>query len=88
MEGMLNYYKANYPPPPYKEPATKPPKVKCPVLMIHGLQDKALLATGLNNTWEWVEKDLTTVTVPDADHFVQQDAADLVTRRMVSWLAH
>lgn len=86
-EAMLNYYKANYPREPYTEQASSLPKVKCPVLVLHGLKDKALHASGLNNTWEWVEKDLTIVTLPDADHFVQQDAADEVTKRMTSWLS-
>ena len=87
-EGMLNYYKANYPREPYEGNRKRAgPKVKCSVLMIHGLKDKALLAAGLNNTWEWVERDLTIVTLPQADHFVQQDAADEVTSTMVRWLA-
>ena len=85
-EAMLNYYKANYPREPYEERTEPLPKVKCPVLMIHGLNDQALLSGGLNNTWEWLEKDLTLVTVPGAGHFVQQDAADLVTRSMLMWL--
>lgn len=84
--GMLNFYKANYPREPYVLPATEGPKVKCPVLLIHGLKDRALLPGALNDTWKWVEKDLTLVTVPEADHWVQQDAADLVTRTMVGWL--
>ena len=86
-EGMLNYYKANYPREPYEQPKEELPKVMCSVLMIHGLKDKALLAGALNNTWEWLEKDLTLVTLPDAGHFVQQDASDAVTRAIVSWLA-
>ena len=84
-EGMLNYYKANYPRTPYQQ-MTDFPKVKCSVLMIHGLKDTALLPGGLNDTWQYVEQDLTLITVPDASHFVQQDAADLVTREMVRWL--
>ena len=86
MEGMLNYYKANYPRKPYKKPKQTFPKVKCPVLMFHGLKDKYLLAGALNGTWNWVEKDLTLITIPSAGHFVQQDAADLVTKKMVRWL--
>jgi epoxide hydrolase 4 len=87
-EAMLNYYKANYPrpdaPPP---PADTPfPKVKVPVLMFHGLEDQALLPGALNGTWQWVEKDLTLVTVPGASHFVQQDAARIVSDTMVDWL--
>jgi pimeloyl-ACP methyl ester carboxylesterase len=86
LEGMLNYYKINYPREPYKDDREFPP-VKCPVLMIHGLQDRYLLPGALNDTWKWVEKDLTLVTVPKAGHFVHRDAAPLVTRTMVRWLA-
>jgi pimeloyl-ACP methyl ester carboxylesterase len=87
-EAMLNYYKQNYPrgsgadappPPPL-------PKVKMPVLMFHGLNDTALNAEGLSGTWNWLEKDLTLVTVPGAGHFVQQDAAELVSNTMRWWL--
>jgi len=87
MEAMLNYYKRNYPREPYVEDTSPVIKVKAPVLMIHGLNDTALNAHGLNNTWEWLEKDLTLVTIPGAGHFVQQDASDLVTRSIRMWLA-
>jgi pimeloyl-ACP methyl ester carboxylesterase len=89
IEAMLNYYKANYPRPDAPPPATPPPpppKVKVPVLMFHGLNDQALLPGALNGTWQWVERDLTIVTIPGADHFVQQDAADLVSTTMRDWL--
>ncbi|MGD9722069.1 MAG: alpha/beta fold hydrolase [Pirellulales bacterium] len=86
-EGMLNYYKANYPREPYTESASSQlPPVKCPVLMFHGLKDKALLSGALNGTWDWIDNDLTLVTIPGADHFVQQDAAEKVTKCMVAWL--
>jgi pimeloyl-ACP methyl ester carboxylesterase len=85
MEGMLNYYKANYPREPYQA-ITDVPAVKCPVLMIHGLKDTALLPGALNGTWDWIDNQLTLVTIPKAGHFVQQDAAPVVTRTMVRWL--
>jgi pimeloyl-ACP methyl ester carboxylesterase len=85
LEGMLNYYKANYPREPYQADRDFPP-VKCPVLMIHGLGDQALLPGALNDTWKWLEKDLTLITVPKAGHFVHRDAPELVTRSMVRWL--
>ena len=98
-EAMLNYYKANYPRPP--EPASAGaaqttagtglaapdmPNVRCPVLMFHGLDDTALLPGALAGTWNWVDADLTLVTIPGADHFVQQDASDLVSTTMRDWL--
>jgi pimeloyl-ACP methyl ester carboxylesterase len=85
-EAMLNYYKQNYPREPYKEDTSPIIKVKAPVLMIHGLGDTALLPGALNNTWEWLEKDLTLVTIPGASHFVQQDASEMVTRSIRMWL--
>jgi len=94
LEGMLNYYKAKLPtqlPDDKDRAGAQPavpafPAVTCPVLLIHGLKDQALLPGALNDTWNWVEKDLTLVTIPGAGHFVQQDAADLVTRTIVAWL--
>lgn len=85
-EAMLNYYKQNYPRKPYKEDQPPINKVMMPVLMFHGLDDKALLPGALNDTWQWLEKDLTLVTIPGAGHFVQQDAAAKVSRTMKMWL--
>ncbi|MDP6555204.1 MAG: alpha/beta hydrolase [Pirellulaceae bacterium] len=87
MEGMLNYYKANYPSESSGDPTLEFPKVQCSVLMFHGLKDTALLPGALNETWNWVAKDLTLITIPNAGHFVQHDAAELVTKKMVGWLA-
>ena len=84
---MLNYYKANYPREPYTEDTSPLVKVQAPVLMFHGLKDTALLAGALNNTWDWLDKDLTLVTVPNAGHWVQADASDLVSKTMKWWLA-
>ena len=83
---MLNYYKRNYPREPYAEDPSPVVKVKAPVLMFHGLKDWALLPPALNGTWDWLERDLTLVTIPEASHFVQQDAADKVSRMMRAWL--
>ena len=43
-EGMLNFYKANYPalPEPGTAPPPAPPRLQMPVLVFHGLQDTAL----------------------------------------------
>jgi epoxide hydrolase 4 len=83
---MLSYYKQNYPREPYVQDVSPLKKVQSPVLAIHGLKDAYLLAPALNNNWEYVEQDYTLVTVPSAGHFVQADAAELVTRTIRNWL--
>jgi pimeloyl-ACP methyl ester carboxylesterase len=87
-EAMLNYYKANYPKGSGADAPEPPPlpKVQAPVLMFHGLDDRALHRSGLSGTWDWLEKDLTLVTIPRAGHFVQQDASALVSSTMRWWL--
>ena len=87
-DAMLNYYKRNYPRESGADvPAAPPfPRVTAPVLMFHGLADRALHRDGLAGTWDWVDKDLTLVTIPGAGHFVQQDAAELVTSTIRWWL--
>ena len=67
-----------------RQPAA--PGVGVPTLVMHGLDDTALHSDGLNNTWDWVDADLTLVTIPGAGHFVQQDAAEFVTATMRGWL--
>ncbi|MFK8014994.1 MAG: alpha/beta fold hydrolase [Gammaproteobacteria bacterium] len=85
---MLNYYKRNYPDVWSDEASGWPtaPDVSVPTLIFHGLADTALHSDGLNNTWDWVNSDMTLVTVPGASHFVQQDAAPLVTSTLRYWL--
>jgi pimeloyl-ACP methyl ester carboxylesterase len=85
-EAMLNYYKRNYPREPYIEDTSPVTRAQVSVLMIHGLNDTAMLPGALNDTWDWLDKDLTLVTIPGAGHFVQQDAADMVSRSMRAWL--
>ena len=85
-ESMLSYYKANFPSVTQAADTVTMPKVQCPVLMFHGLDDQALLPGALNGTWEWLESDLTLVTIPGAGHFVQQDASEVVSQTMRDWL--
>jgi len=86
LQAMLNFYKANYPPEPYRMPDLPLPLVQAPTLMIFGSNDPYLLVDALNGTWHWVARELTMVTVPGAGHFIQQDAAELVSKTILSWL--
>lgn len=85
---MMNYYRMNYPrtTSPQSAAAPPPPPLNVPLLVIHGMKDTALLASGHSGTWDYVTKDTTILMVPDAGHFVQHDAAPLVNRTIRDWL--
>jgi pimeloyl-ACP methyl ester carboxylesterase len=86
---MMNYYRANYPriapgdPPP--APVTYP-RIKVPVLVLHGMKDTALNAQGHSGTWNFVDADTTIVMFPNAGHWVQHDAEAMVDRTVKDWL--
>ncbi len=87
-EAMLNYYKRNY---PRGSGARRAATARAAEGQAAGAdvprpERHGAHADGLSGTWNWLEKDLTLVTVPGAGHFVQQDAADLVTNTMRWWL--
>ena len=88
-DAMLAYYKQNYPRGDGSTGVATPaaPQLNVPLLVFHGLQDTALHSDGLNNTWDWNDADTTIVTAPGAGHFVQQDAAELVTSTLKWWLS-
>jgi pimeloyl-ACP methyl ester carboxylesterase len=85
---MMNYYRANYPRGVGDEvgPPQTFPKIKVPVLVIHGMKDTALNAAGHSGTWNYVDADTTIVMVPTAGHWVQHDAEALVDRTVKDWL--
>ncbi len=86
-EAMLNYYKANYPRPPYVEDESPVVRVRAPVLQFHGMDDPYLLYGALNDTWELLEQDLTLVTIPGAGHWAVSDRSDFTIPMLESWLA-
>jgi pimeloyl-ACP methyl ester carboxylesterase len=87
-ESMMNYYRRNYPREPYVGgPWAELPRIQAPVLQFHGLNDTALLAPALNNTWEELEQDWTLVTIPGVGHWPHHEKPDIVTNMMRAWLS-
>ena len=84
-DSMMNYYRQNYPRPPY-DVIPEMPRVTMPVLEFHGLKDTALYHHSLSNTWEEMDKDFTLVTLPDVGHWSQGEAPELTTTTMRWWL--
>jgi pimeloyl-ACP methyl ester carboxylesterase len=87
LEAMTDYYRQNYPREPYAPDTSPVVKVQAPVLVIHGLDDPFLLPGALDGTWQWVDKDLTVVTLPHVGHFVLRDAPAQVVGTVRTWLA-
>ncbi|MCG8413866.1 MAG: alpha/beta hydrolase [Pseudomonadales bacterium] len=86
-DAMMNYYRANYPRDPYTSGAfLELPEVQAPVLQFHGLLDTALLAEGVNNTWEHLAQDWTLMTIPGVSHWPHHDRPEMVSQMMSAWL--
>lgn len=85
---MMNYYRANYPKGTSALPAVlpDPPRAKGPVLILHGMQDKALHADGHAGVWNHVDEDVTLVFYPQSGHFIQQDVAEAANLAIRNWL--
>lgn len=60
--------------------------IAIPVLQFHGLNDPALLASSLNNTWNHLTNTWTLVTIPGAGHWPHHDQPTLVTSTITNWL--
>ena len=86
LDAMFNYYRINWPREPYQVRSDAPPMVKAPTLLIHGLDDPYALPAGLNDVWQWVDRDLTILTLPGAGHFIQHECAPQITRAIRAWL--
>lgn len=92
---ILNYYKANYPKPTKQSNRSNEEnpinqqiqnKLKCKVLMIHGMKDKAFPSGTLNGNWEYTDEDFTLFTIKNGGHFIQREKPELVYRIIKLWL--
>ena len=82
LTAMINYYRANRSN-ILGEPATP---IDIPTLMVWGEQDVAL-DIALTQGYGPLVGDFTLVRLPDASHWVQQDAPEAVNAALAAWLA-
>lgn len=78
------FYGVNYPRPPYTVNGALP-KVQAPTLVIHGRNDRFLLASGHARNSAWTDLEPQTVML-DAGHFVHQEQPEAVNRALIGWL--
>ena len=86
IKGMLDYYRAAFGSLNSAPGSTQLPNLTMPVLQFHGLEDKAVDKDGLRDTWNWINKDYTLVTLPGSGHWVQRESAEMVSTTMLWWL--
>ncbi len=86
--GMMNMYRKAFPKGTSPRPAEPDalPKVKAPILIIHGTDDVALATSGHDNSWNYAENDLTLMTVPGAGHWVHHEKPALAGKTVRAWL--
>lgn len=82
LTAMINYYRANFPG-VLNGPS---PLITVPTLMVWGEQDIAL-DIAMTRGYGPLVQDFTLVTLPNASHWVQQDAPAEVNAAMRDWLA-
>ncbi len=86
LRAMLNWYRAALQQPgPLSDLSLEPPPIDVPTLLLWGDRDLALGAELADDTERFV-RDLTVRHLPDASHWVQQDAPELVNALLEAWL--
>ena len=84
MTAMLDYYRANFQ--TMTTARRRTPPIEVPTLMIWGEHDTAL-GLELTEGYDGLVVDFTLVRLPDASHWVQQDAPAEVNAALANWLA-
>ena len=82
----LNYYRANIIKRLFGKPADDE-KIKVPTLFIYGEKDTAVLQETVAGVGEYVDAPFSEIRIPDAGHWVQQEAAEIVTDSLREFLA-
>lgn len=85
VKAMLDYYRALVRGGGRRQSKLGFPVIATPTLMIWGVNDAALTVETTYTTGDYV-RDLTLRYLPEASHFVQQDAPVLVNRLLAAWL--
>ncbi len=79
---MMNYYRADSD----VDDGESTPTINLPLLILHGMSDAVIPASGHDGTWKYVSSDSAVMIIPGAGHHVQQDAPELVNQTIRSWL--
>ena len=92
-ESIVNFYKANWPRPPFSLETEgfgfrigEFPPVQAPTLLIYGENSGPFKPATLNDTWRWVDGELTLQILPGVGHGPHNEVPEIVTPRILEWL--
>ena len=92
-ESIVNFYKANWPRPPFSLETEgfgfsigEFPPVQAPTLLIYGEDSAPFKPATLNDTWRWVDNELTVQVLTGVGHGPHTEVPEIVTPRMLDWL--
>lgn len=78
LTGALNYYRANILKRLFSK-QNESNKIKVPTLFIYGEKDQVILPETVKGIGEYIDNEYVEVRIPNAGHFVQQEASEAVT---------
>jgi pimeloyl-ACP methyl ester carboxylesterase len=86
LTSAVNYYRANILKRLFSKPADDA-KIKIPTLFIYGEKDAAVLPETVAGVGEAVDAPFSEIRIPDAAHWVQQEATEIVNDSLLEFLA-
>lgn len=93
-ESIVNFYKANWPRPPFSLETQgfgfrvgEFPHVQAPMLLLYGEESGPFKPQTLNDMWHWLDGPLTVEVLPEVGHGPHTQVPEIVTPRIMQWLA-
>ncbi len=87
LSSALNYYRANVFQRIFAGGAAADAKIKVPTLFIYGERDQAVLPSSVEGIGDVIDAPYSEIRIPDAGHWVQQEASEVVTDSLREFLA-
>lgn len=81
----MNYYRANVLQRIFAGDAADA-KIKVPTLFIYGEKDQAVLPSSVEGIGDVIDAPYSEIRIPDAGHWVQQEASEIVTDSLREFL--
>jgi pimeloyl-ACP methyl ester carboxylesterase len=86
LQSAVNYYRANILKRFFAKSDVQE-KIKVPTLFIYGEKDHAVLPETVIGVNEFIDAPYSEIRIPDAGHWVQQEASEIVTDSLREFLA-